>query len=277
MSEIKIRSVEQFIKQINSIEKKTDAELFFRGHASKSWILEPAIFRSKEDLLKNEKNLVSDLITQCPEEFKDCQYTFEYLVKMQHYGLPTRLLDITSNALVALYFACGSSNKKEDNPRGQILIYQIMRNVIKNYSSDTVSVLSNLVYLDEDCNLYNEDERGRFIYFIKREKGYFIDRINCDADLSKVICVRAKLNNPRIIRQSGLFFLFGMGRTKKDPIKISEEDGIKQITTPHLVILPKYKQKIINELRYLGISEETLMPEIDIVAKSIKNRYSRKE
>lgn len=411
MSEIIIENVTQFVEAIRHIVINDQTELFFRGHADRDYVAEPAIFRNKEHL-KNEKHLFNDMITQCPEEFKDCQYTFEYLVKMQHYGLPTRLLDITSNALVALYFACCSSddfvcdeqgdviyikdekgdikydknNKKiAQRKDGQVLVYQVQKDAIKNYNSDTVSVLSNLVQLDSDFEVFTKlnkedsenlftlkeelienvhhtiggvgieqykklllmaqqveinkiypvdeeeiypgerddeniimlirdiirivkpaskekitelkpyisqklsqykklnDQQERFLYFIKQEKNYFVDRIDEEKDVRKIVCVRAKLNNPRIIRQSGLFFLFGMGNTKGEPITFSEymkgmkehpSPTLQEIINPTILISGQAKETIIKELRALGISEETLMPEIDSVAKSIKNRYS---
>lgn len=45
----------------------------------------------------------------CPNEFLGNR--FDSLVKMQHFGMPTRLLDTTTNPLVALYFACESDKQ----------------------------------------------------------------------------------------------------------------------------------------------------------------------
>ena len=46
------------------------------------------------------------MVAHEPQSFSECKSALDYLVQMQHYGLPTRLLDMTTNPLVALYFAC---------------------------------------------------------------------------------------------------------------------------------------------------------------------------
>jgi hypothetical protein len=87
-----ISSVSRFVA---SISNKGDT-LFFRGHADPNYTLRPSIMRSKK-LQKNESKLYNDLLIECPDDFEKCHTHLENLVKMQHYGLPTRLLDITRN------------------------------------------------------------------------------------------------------------------------------------------------------------------------------------
>ena len=105
--EIRISSVSEFIEKIVQRDKEARTETFYRGHADKDWKLLPSIFRTPNGVEK-EHLLFRDMVAHEPQSFSECKSALDYLVQMQHYGLPTRLLDMTTNPLVALYFACQS-------------------------------------------------------------------------------------------------------------------------------------------------------------------------
>ena len=261
-----------FIDKVSKILRKKDHTLFFRGHANENFSALPAIFRtipkslSSEKYIDKEAQLFHNMIMQCPDEFKDSVSTFDHLVKMQHYSLPTRLLDITTNPLVALYFAC--SEFIEEGTNGEVIIYQIPNNDIKFYNSDTVSVISNLAQLNNDFDIVSDDYREKFIHIIKNEKPYFLDKIDIN-DLTRVICVQPKQDNKRLIKQSGAFLLFAMGEEfkKNTAAKIPSDYVLKRF---NISIPNKNKEQFLISLEHIAISEATLFPEIDNVAKFLK-------
>ena len=102
---IQVNSVSEFIEKIVQLDKEEGTEIFYRGHADRDWELLPSIFRTPNGVEK-EHLLFRDMVAHEPQSFSECKSALDYLVQMQHYGLPTRLLDMTTNPLVALYFAC---------------------------------------------------------------------------------------------------------------------------------------------------------------------------
>ena len=105
-----ITTVAEFVTELQSLRNDKRYEYFFRGHKDSSYILKPSIYR--DNLIENEEKFFHEIILMSPNEFISKTSTIEKLVRMQHYGLPTRILDITSNPLVALYFACNGDEKK---------------------------------------------------------------------------------------------------------------------------------------------------------------------
>jgi len=277
-----IKTLSHFIAACSEIKPLEDHTLFYRGHASTDFIPLPTIFRPQNDdpkkskYVESEEDLFHNMVTQCPEEFKSCTSTFDYLVKMQHYGLPTRLLDITSNPLVALYFACCSliprTVRDSSAKDAQVLIYQIPNSAIKYYNSDTVSVISNLARAKSNFDYEKNEDRERFIHTIQAEKPYFKPSID-ESHLHSVVCVKPKLDNRRIIKQSGAFFLFGMGKTKTDSIRIPDTYRPK---IKHIDIPKNAKEELLKELSILAISEASLFPEIDNVARFLKKEANIK-
>lgn len=137
--EISVSSVPEFLEKIFQWDEEDGTETFYRGHADKDWELLPSIFR-KPNGVEKEHLLFRDMVAHEPQSFSECKSTLDYLVQMQHYGLPTRLLDMMTNPLVALYFAC----EKADSKDGVVYVFSIPQNKVRFYDSKTVSVLANL-------------------------------------------------------------------------------------------------------------------------------------
>lgn len=102
---ILINSVSSFIENIKKVKEKkeskdgTSTELYFRGQETEFWDIEPSIFR--DDMLSIEHKLMQIPLQKSPTEFKDLNSMFDIMTKYQHYGMCTRLLDLTTNPLVA--------------------------------------------------------------------------------------------------------------------------------------------------------------------------------
>lgn len=277
-----IKTVTGFIQKIFNLEKNEDCSVFYRGHSNKNYKLEPSLFR-KDSVgnylyLQNEDILFRELIVSNSTDFQEDIYTLDKLVRMQHYSLPTRLLDITSNPLISLYFSCVSNNANEkEDIDGEVIILSINRKLIKYYDSDTASCIANLARLPQlekdsidygltDRNLFNDQEAvRRLLHFIKEEKSFFTSNI-LPEDLKKIICVKSKMTNARIVSQSGAFLIFGHD-------SIMEEKGIEGIRVDRISIDSKSKIKILDELDRLNINERTLFPNIDNSSKYIRGKY----
>ncbi|MET3828515.1 hypothetical protein ABIC16_004270 [Sphingomonas sp. PvP055] len=76
----------------------------FRGLADTAFDLRPSVFRN-DVRTQREHLLLRELIAAHPADFAGDASALEQLVRMQHFSLPTRLLDVTWNPLAALWFA----------------------------------------------------------------------------------------------------------------------------------------------------------------------------
>lgn len=268
--------------------------LFFRGQANEAWDISPGIFRGK--LLSFESELMQIAYLRNPADFRNLESNFERLAKLQHYGLPTRLLDVTSNPLVALYFACQPHKEPQTVPDGDEREYYVetdgavffQRAYYKRYDEQEVMLHAYVAGLDlQDVMTLEkllEDLEEQRIYTSKaaqmcRENGY---RSLIDILQSNYFVI-SNLNNDRLIRQSGSFLLCGqynisLGSKQPGSYVLQKAYGVfrGEFAKSYFSIPMNKKKEILDELDFYNINEGSLFPELEHQMTYIKATMSGK-
>lgn len=300
-NEEKIESIAGLLKKCRDLKKRyCDAPLYFRGECCSSWELRPSVMRAstkgKFAFRESEGEMLIDLLSRQPEKFKELTSAFEQWVLAQHYGLKTRLLDVTRNPLVALFYACEKCDAQDNSgdmdgrlhvfavPRGMIRPFNAMpHNMIKSFNSDTVSIIANFAKLRhaEQNLLLGKDEglglrftnqhpkiMRRLFHFIRQEKPHFEERIDL-GDLFSVFVVEPQQSFERIRVQSGAFLISAFHeRFERDEIRQATPD-IPIYAHDMLTVQDANKKDIMEELRLLNITHESLFPGLDSATKAI--------
>ena len=293
-NEIVVEDLNSYLEHISIMRKAIKDEegqdsdsqkFYFRGQANCNWDVVPGIFR--ENYLSYESELINGAYLRNPSEFRQLDTDFEKLAKLQHYGL----LDVTSNPLVALYFACQpyqEYNNEENTiiePDGIVLF---SRTYGKSCNDLEVSVISHLANMeingDTTLNKLLEELEDKRVYSTKTAKdcrdGQFKSLIKI---LQNNYFVVSNMNNERLIRQSGLFLLVG-----KYNVILKEKDvgqsviqvaksSVKSDFDKTVFRIPfDKKDEILKELDFYNINEGALFPELEHQMTYVKNFKSSK-
>ena len=229
-----VQDIPEYLRVIEEVEKswsdrkRGTVRLWHRGQSSAAWGLQPGVYRPgvviNSDQIRSEFQLRAlPLLRHVPNN------NWEWYFLMQHYGLPTRLLDWTTGSLLGLYFAVRSQ----------------------------VGVADAAVWVLDPWEL-NKKTVG------KAELLFVSDRLAAKY-LSKIYAKQVKLpklpaviipphSSERITVQRGAFTVHGDSR-----------DGIEQISGIRLmkIVIPKLNAVAIKRsLRTAGIGEFTVFPEL---------------
>jgi hypothetical protein len=253
MEEHQISGIAELLEILPSIYKGKKSgkprKVWFRGHADQSWHLEPSLARSGKlvaelQLMKQFKQNAFQFLDEPPQD------EHEWIFLMQHYAIPTRLLDWTENPLIGLYFAtrdCPGTKK----PHAALWCL---------YPQELNKISGVVLTPEDDIPAFGDEVEL---------KDYLPSQVRLGNSKKNPLAITAARRFDRVYAQKGVFTI-----QHREAIRIEDLQD-HEGNQPHLVklnILRRNVQRVRSELELLGVNKLSVFPQLENVASQIVER-----
>jgi hypothetical protein len=252
----------QAVKNFSNISGST----WFRGQSKRSYNLEPGLYRHPS--IKGNNNThpkAAELESKLMERFKNQSVPYvghkfvhedewAQLFFMQHYRIPTRLLDWSYSPLIALHFALLGAETNPDNDEAACAVW-ILHPEAWNKAALSHQSAPSKIYGTES------DE-------IKPYKAGAAFKLQT----ADAIAIEGIHNSPRIVAQQGAFTIFGP-TTNPMEIQFKSTDYLNT-TLGVITIKAEHAAEMNKELIDAGILETTIYPDLEGLANRLKRELS---
>ena len=232
------------------------------GRGGRAWLPDKGYVSVEPKGLANESNYIAAACQRLPSLFNDGLSPIDLLARLQHYGIPTRLLDVTTNALAALYFACSGNRDNESSSAGEVIVfrcpaYDLVDYPISQVIADSWRILPNA---------------GTLSSFVQRAIGqpyfrYQTSDVRGDAGelgdwvaqcCGQLLFVRGSASLDRQSAQSGMYILF------PNAIEGHDSEGARDDRLPkfgsRIEEIPKDHKAIAARIAVDGNSKKATIP-----------------
>lgn len=256
IKEVTIKDSDHLIRSLNELPNN----YIYRGHADSCWKLESTLERTIGEHWSSE--MASKFEDHYLNLFKSKYHIYNgsehepksklaWLSVMQHYGVPTRLIDFTESPYVSLYFALEAYNP-------------LLKNDLAIYAIDYASIMdSSLSYISKRDSSFNKSRHD----IIGLQDELFDDVV--DRFSYEVVWITEPLElNARIDRQSGTFLISGDKERRIEELlslEMYKEVHVVKYIIPHSIY-----ENIYALLRKMNINAKTIYGDLGGLAKSIK-------
>jgi len=234
-------SWDDFLSEIRDAREflENPDNLWYRGQSKADYKLTPSLLRHRDGLAK-EQVLFNEYERSASHLQARRDNDWELLIDMQHYGIPTRLMDWTTVLGVALAFALFDC--KDDNEDSALFLLCPKKLNLKTKIKGVIRAANDPKFGYKSIYWHNDP----FAAILP-------------------IAIDCRLQNPRIYAQQGNFVVHGKDR--KDLESLAPE-CVRKICLP-----PKLKPSIREFLEFANLHPFTIYPDIGGMARFITRKH----
>ena len=236
-------------------------ERWYRGERDASWNIQPKIFRiayDERDLTNRFRVLAKSRHPNTPEYNN---YGL-FLSLMQHYELPTRLLDWSTSPLIALYFAIQDHIYERQTPEIDASVwildpYRLNRIQTGNASTPSIEGDSVRKFLRPAFTDYVPAPPPGPDHLLRFPDG---------ADEDRVCAVMGAETDVRIFSQQGCFTIHTTGKPLQQSHRSNEY-------LSRIIIPGRHVKNIAKELVLCGFRKSTIFPDLVNLSRDLRALY----